>query len=130
TTHYALTTAPNADELRMMLWPVPAPDAHIEGVYLSIPDDNLPDDLADPGDDADIVQVKPIYAEVFIEAILAAAESYFGDTAGIHEQRYQAALIRAIAHDKALGGAYDFSQPIRDPRACGNVLPIDFSGAL
>jgi len=127
TTHYAVASTHAADELRMMLWPVPEPNAFIQGTYLSIPDDNLAVDLKVPGV---LVQVKPIYAEVFLEAILAAAEAYNNDEAGIHEARFQAALKQAIAHDKAAGGAYDFSRLLRDPRSYGNVLPIDFSDAL
>lgn len=127
TTHYDITWTPDADAAHIILWPVPAPDAFIRGIYLSQPDDNLPDDLTDPGS---VVQVTPIYADVFIEAILAAAEAYNGDTEGVHAKRYQGALMRAIAHDKAAGGAYDFSRPVSSPYGCGQVLPIDFTDAL
>lgn len=127
TTHYDVTWTPDADAAHILFWPIPAPEAFIQGVYLSQPDDNLPDDLTDPGS---VIQVAPIYADVFIEAILAAAEAYNADTEGIHAKRYQAALVRAIAHDKAAGGSYDFSRTIRDPYGCGQVLPIDFTDAL
>jgi hypothetical protein len=126
TSHYALTSAPAADEMRMLVWPVPEPDAFIQGVYLSTPDDNLPADLNTPGV---LVQVQPIYANVFMYAILAEAEKYAGHPGGINEQRYQAALTRAIAHDKAVGGSYDFSRPLSHPHGAGRVLPTDFSAA-
>lgn len=127
TTHYAITSAPNADALRILFWPVPEPDAFIQGVYLSVPEDNLPASLLAPGV---TVQVAPVYAECVMEAILAAAEAYHGDTVGLHEARFQAALGAAIAHDKAVGGSYDFSHRTSDPRRHGNVLPIDFSSQL
>lgn len=131
TTHHAITSTPAAAGLFIVLWPVPEPDAFIQGVYLSTPDDNLPADLTVPGV---VAQVRPIYSEVFLEAILAAAESYAGDKAGIHEQRFQTALQQAIAHDKASGGAYDFSRSLSDRRrwghGCGWALPIDFTDAL
>jgi len=126
TTHFALTTTPDASGWYVMLWPVPEPNAFIQGTYLSVPDDNLPADLNSPGS---VVQVAPIYADVFLNAILAAAEAYANDTAGIHEQRYQEALVKAIAHDRAVGGAYDFSRPLSrraDDRDIGDVLPVQF----
>lgn len=124
TTHFALSTTPDGDESRILFWPVPEPNAFIQGVYLSTPDDNLPVDLNTPGS---VVQCPPIYAEVFLEAILAAAEAFANDTAHIHEARYQEALKRAMAHDRAVGGSYDFSHRAghdRDYRGHGEVLPI------
>lgn len=105
TTHFAITSTPDAAEQRILFWPVPEPDAFIQGVYLSVPDDNLPADLNTPGT---VVQVPPIYAEVFLNAILAAAEAFANDTQGVHEARYQESLVRALAHDRAVGGYYDF----------------------
>lgn len=115
TTHYALSSTDQADAMRISFWPVPQPDAFIQGVYLSTPDDQLPDDLADMDDpDAALVQVLPMYAKAVTEAILAEAENYLGRTHGEHETRFNIALQTAIAHDKALGGAYDFSRQV-DP---------------
>ena len=127
TTHYAITSTPEGDGFSIVLWPVPEPDAFIQGVYLRTPDDNLPADLTTPGV---VVQVAPIYAEAALEAILSAAEEYNHETQGIHGLRFESALKRAILHDKAIGGDYDFSQPIRDRRGHGEVLPIDFTDAL
>jgi hypothetical protein len=117
TTHFAISSTRDADELRISFWPVPQPDAFIQGVYLSIPDDNLPADLTVPGV---IVQVAPMYAKAVVEAILAEAENYLGKTGGEHETRFNQALQIAIAHDKSLGGAYDFSRQIQpDYRGMG-----------
>lgn len=104
---YAITSAPDADGQKMLLWPVPQPDAYIEGVYLSVPEDNLATDLTTPGS---VVQVGPAYAEAFLEAILTAAEEYNDDTQGVHAARYERALRTAILHDRAVGGAYDFGR--------------------
>lgn len=127
TTHFAIASTPTADALRILLWPVPEPDAFIQGVYLSVPEDNLPASLTVPGS---VVQCAPVYAEAVVEAILAAAEVYIGQTQGIHEARFQAALATAINHDKSVGGHYDLSRPVQDTRGCGNVLPLDFSSQL
>lgn len=125
TSHYDITSAPVADAMRMMLWPVPELGAFIQGVYLSVPDDNLPGDLTNPGA---TVQVKPIYAEALLECIMAAAEEYNNISDGPHAARAQVALQIAIVHDKNVGGAYDFSQPVDvNRRGHGHVLPIDFS---
>lgn len=123
TTHYAVTHTPDASGPTIVLWPVPAPDAFLTGTYLAIPEDNLPADLTTPGS---VVQVKPIYAEAVLEAILSAAEEYNNDMHGVHTARFQAAIQTAIMHDKAVGGAYDFSNRVVDPRSHGTVLPIDF----
>lgn len=129
TTHYAISSAPAADDLHIYFWPVPQPDAFINGVYLSVPDDNLPANLTIPGV---TVQVLPIYAKAMTEAILAEAENDLGKTGGEHEARFEKELLRAIAHDKAVGGAYDFSMAIgKDDRGTGRVSSeIDFTGAL
>lgn len=115
TTHYAIKDS------KILFWPVPKTDAHIHGIYLKNPDDNLPGDLTTPGS---VAQVDPIYAEAVMEAILAAAESYNDDTQGVHEARFQAALAAAIQHDRAVGGAYDFSHRITDPSFKG-LGPVD-----
>lgn len=127
TTHFAVTNTPDAGTQRIIFWPVPEPDAFIQGVYLSTPDDNLPADLNTPGV---VVQCPPIYAEMFLQSILSAAETYYMDAAGVHEAMYQEALIRCMAHDRAVGGSYDFSYRAGDGRddyrGHGVVLPITF----
>ena len=127
TTHFAISSANPTNTIRIVFWPVPLPDAFITGVYLSTPQDNLPDDLKTPGS---TLQVGPMYAVAALEAILSAAEVYSTDAAGIHEQKFQAALASAIAHDKTVGGVYDFSHIVSDSRTFGGVLPTDFSDAL
>lgn len=118
TTHYAI------HEGKIYFWPTPEPDAFIQGVYLRVPDDGLPADLTTPGS---TVQLEAIYAEAAMEAILAAAEAYNDDTAGIHEQRFQAALQSAMQHDAAVGGHYDWSSQIGpDYKGLGPVQEIDF----
>lgn len=119
TTHYAIASTHAADAMRISFWPVPQPNAFIQGVYLSVPDDNLPADLKTPGV---TVQVPPLYAKAAVEAILAEAENYMTKLDGQHESRFQEALQQAIAHDKAVGGAYDFDRPI-DPDFRGLGLP-------
>ena len=119
TTHYALTSTPDADGYTIVFWPVPAPEAIITGVYLSIPDDELPADLTTPGS---TVQVGPAYAEAVLEAILTAAEEYNNDTNGVHSQRFEVALAAAIAHDRAVGGNYDFSHQLSDPLGPGRIM--------
>ena len=125
TTHYAILSSPTASDVHeMMVWPIPTTEAFIKGVYLSVPDDNLPADLTTPGS---TVQVRPLYKEAVLECILAAAEEYNNDMTGVHTQRAEAALRTAIAHDKAIGGAYDFSKPTRDYMGLGQVASeIDF----
>lgn len=125
TTHYAILSSPTASDVHeIMLWPIPETEAFIRGVYLSVPDDNLPVALTTPGS---TVQVRPLYKEAVLEAVLAAAEEYNNDMNGVHAQRFEAALRTAIAHDKALGGAYDFSKPTRDYMGLGQVeFSIDF----
>lgn len=120
TTHWAVFDG------KIYFWPTPAPDAFIQSIYIAVPDDNLPADLTTPGSTA---QVDPIFAEVFMEAILAAAEAYNDDTAGIHEQRFQVALQAAIAHDQIVGGHYDFSHRAvpRNHLGHGEILPLTFS---
>lgn len=109
---------------KIYLWPTPEPDAFLQGVYMAVPDDNLPADLTTPGSTA---QVDPIYAEVFLEAILAAAEAYNDDRDGLHEKRFQQALQAAIAHDRTVGGHYDFSHRIpAGYKGIGTVNPINF----
>lgn len=127
--HYDITSTPTAAALSMVLWPIPPAEGFIQGVYLSIPDDNLPADLVTPGV---IAQVTPIYAKAVTEAILAEAENYLGKTGGEHEARFKQALAIAIAHDKAAGGEYDFSRQIPpDYRGIGPPpTSIDFSTQL
>lgn len=128
TTHYALSSAPDATAaISIMFWPVPILGKFIQGVYLAVPDDNLPADLTVPGN---TVQVKPIYAEAVMECVMWAAEEYNHIVDGPHAQRAISALQIAIVHDKNVGGAYDFSRPIDGRQGCGNVLPIDFSPQL
>jgi len=118
TTHYAVFGG------KIYFWPPPQTEAFIQGVYLANPDDSLPADLTVPGS---TVQVEGIYAEAALEAILAAAEAYNDDTAGIHEQRFQAALVAAIMHDRAVGGHYDFShQTGPDYKGNGPIMQIQF----
>jgi hypothetical protein len=126
TTHYDITTAPEGEDQHIYFWPVPQPDAFINGTYLSVPDDNLDADLTAP---AATVQVSPIYAKVLTEAIFAEAENYLGKTGGDHETRFEKELVRAIAHDKAVGGVYDFSGRVdNDYRGLGRPPEsIDFS---
>lgn len=126
TTHYAITTAPEGTAQQIYFWPVPQPAAFINGVYLSVPDDNLVANLTVPGS---TTQVTPIYAKAMTEAILAEAENYLGNTGGDHEKRFEKELARAIAHDKAVGGIYDFSARVdEDYRGLGRPPEsIDFS---
>lgn len=120
TSHYAVMPA----DKKIMFWPVPTPDAFIHGIYMQIPEDNLPADLTTPGS---VVQVQPIYAEAVLEAILAAAEAYNDDNAGIHEQRLKIALQSAISHDRATGGHYSFSHRVPDGfKGHGPVVNISF----
>jgi hypothetical protein len=129
TTHYAISAVPSGTEFQIMFWPVPEPDAFIQGVYQAIPADSLPADLTDPG--AAVTQVTPIYAEAMLEAVLAAAEQYNNNLQGIHEARFQAALAAAISHDRAIIGHWDFSRDIREyDMGHGLVTEIDFSQAL
>jgi len=124
TTHYDVTSTPDADSQTIVLFPIPEVGAFIQGVYLSIPDDNLPSDLTTPGS---TVQVGPKYSEALLEAIFTAAEEYNDITGGTHAQRFEIALARAIAHDKVVGAAYDFSNEIQDTRGLGQVASeIDF----
>jgi len=119
TTHYAITSAPdgNAEDeetpqlpsQQIVFWPIPEPDAFIQGIYLMAPDDKLPADLTTPGV---VVQVPPIYSEAALESILSAAEEYNDDTQGVHAARFQAALAAAILHDKASGAEYDFTRRV------------------
>jgi len=129
TTHYDITTAPEGEDQHIYFWPVPQPDAFINGVYLSVPDDNLDADLTVP---TAAVQVTPIYAKALTEAIFAEAENYLGKTGGDHEKRFEKELARAIAHDKAVGGIYDFSARADDDyRGLGRPpQEIDFSSQL
>lgn len=122
TTHWAVFDG------KLYLWPTPIPDAFIQSIYVAVPTDNLPADLTVPGS---TVQVTALYAEAAKAAVLAAAELYLDDKAGIHEQRFQAALAAAINHDRAVGGHYDFSRQVGpDYRGLGPVSNIDFSDAL
>jgi len=117
TKHFAVSATYEGDGgFNIMFWPVPEPDAHIQGVYHSIPVDNLPADMTAPG--SDVVQVPPMYAEAFMEAILAAAEAYNHNAMDVHEQRFQAAIAAAIAHDRAAAGAFDFSNSPGGRRGC------------
>lgn len=127
TTHFSITSTPEADEFRLMLWPVPEPDAFIQGTYLSIPDDNLPDDLTTPGS---TVQVPSMYAEAALESILGAAEEYNDDVAGVHATRAERALQSAIRHDSTIGGAYDFSHRTVRPMDYTEPTSIDFSDQI
>lgn len=127
TTHYAISATPGGTTFEISFWPVPAKGAFIQGVYQSVPDDNLPGDLNSPGT---TVQVSPVYAEAVMESILTAAEEYNNDMNGVHSQRLQAAMIAAINHDKSVGGNLDFSRKPANYRGIGMVLPIDFSGAI
>lgn len=121
TSHYAVQNE------KILFWPVPEPDAFIQGLYIAEPDDNLPADLTSPGS---VVQVDPMYSEAVVEAILAAAESFNDDTAGIHEQRFQAALVAAIAHDQLTGGHFDFSHPAGEETTRSEIVrPILFEPA-
>jgi hypothetical protein len=128
TTHYDITSTPDAAEMQIVLWPVPVPDAFMAGTYLSVPDDNLPADLTVPGV---VAQVSPIYAKAVMEAILAEAEAYNDAGAGLHEAKFEVALAAAIAHDKSVGGAYDFSHNLGDYKGVGQVASeIDFDSQL
>ena len=113
TTRYAITSAPDADTdtpaQQIMFWPVPEPDAFIQGTYLIAPDDKLPADLTTPGV---VVQVPPLYSEAALEAILSSAEEYNDDTQGVHAVKFQSALAAAILHDKASGADYDFGRRV------------------
>ena len=134
TTHYAITSAPDADaELaeapalpaqQIVFWPVPEPDAFIQGIYLIAPDDKLPADLTTPGT---VVQVPPLYSEAALEAILSSAEEYNDDTQGVHAQKFQSALAAAILHDKASGAEFDFSRRVGEgifiPEATSITFP-------
>ena len=131
TSHYSITGTPSGD-FNITLWPVPQPDAFIQGVYIAVPEDNLPTDLRVLGDDEDpILQCAPAYAEMFIEAIMAAAEAYNDDAIGIHEQRFQSALATCVAHDKIVSDGFDFSRALSG-RMTRTPFPtsIDFSGQL
>lgn len=46
----------------------------------------------------------PLYGECMLEAILAAAEVYMNDTAGVHAQRFQEILQDTINKDRAMRG--------------------------
>ena len=122
TTYYAVHNK------QLYLWPEAEPSAFIQGVYLAVPDDNLPADLTTPGSTA---QVDPIYAEAMLEAILAQAEAYNDDGGnGLHEQKFQLALQAAIAHDRNVAGHYDFSRRVGpDYKGVGTILNIDFTDA-
>lgn len=125
TTHYAITSTPDATAQQIIFWPVPRPDAFIQGVYLSVPEDNLPSDLTTPGS---TVQVDPKYADACVECILAAAEEYNDRMLDIHNQRAEQALRTAIAHDSAAGGHYDFSHREEHGKGVGRVVSsIDFT---
>jgi hypothetical protein len=113
---------PDADEYRILFWPVAEPEAFIQGTYLSVPEDNLPASLNVPGS---TIQCPPMYAQAAVESILAAAEASVG-VAGPHDERFQVALRNAIQHDAATGGAYDFSKPVRKGYGIGEILPIQF----
>lgn len=127
TTHYAVTHTPDSGTPSIVVWPIPAAEAFIQGVYLAVPDDNLPGDLDTPGS---TVQVRPIYAEAVLEACLSAAEEYNNDAPGVHAQRFEAALRTAIVHDKATAAAYDFGNRAVDPRGRGPVVSmLDLSEA-
>lgn len=131
-THYAITQTPGSSGAvtsRIMFWPIGEPEAFAQGIYLSVPDDNLPADLTVPGS---TVQVQPIYAEAVLEAILTAAEEYNNDMNGVHSTRFQSAILKAIAHDRSIGGAYDFGHRAVTPsRGRGPVASeIDFTDAL
>lgn len=131
TTHYAITSAPDADTdtpaQQIVFWPVPEPDAFIQGVYLIAPDDKLPADLKTPGV---VVQVPPLYSEAALESILSSAEEYNDDTQGVHAAKFQAALAATILHDKASGAEYDFSRRVGEGIFIPEATSIDFSGAL
>lgn len=133
TSHYAITHTPDPDATEVanvtsvpsiMFWPVPLPDTLLLGVYLSIPDDNLPADLATPGS---TVQVSPIYASAVLESMLAVAEEYDNQENGVHAQEFQRLLNAAIEHDAQTGGAYDFSRQIEVGRKYGDVENINFA---
>ncbi len=131
TTHYAITAAPDANEdtpaEQIMFWPIPEPDAFVQGLYLIVPDDKLPADLTIPGV---IVQVPPLYSEAALESILAAAEEYNDDTQGVHAIRFQAALMAAILHDKTVGANFDFSRKLGEGMFIPEATSIDFTDAL
>ena len=137
TTHYAITSAPDADaeiaetpalpSHQIVFWPVPEPDAFIQGVYLIAPDDKLPADLTTPGV---VVQVPPLYSEAALEAILSSAEEYNDDTQGVHAAKFQSALAAAILHDKASGAEFDFSRRVGEGIFIPEATSIDFSSAL
>ena len=134
TTHYAITSAPDADAevaetpslpaQQIMFWPVPEPDAFIQGMYLIAPDDKLPSDLTTPGV---VVQVPPLYSEAALSAILSAAEEYNDDTQGVHSTKFQASLAAAILHDKASGAEFDFSHRVGTGLFVPEASSIDFS---
>ena len=122
TTHFVVTSTPTVGERRIIFWPVPEPDAFVQGVFLSAPLDNLPADLSVPGS---TVQCPPAYAEALIEAILAQADAY-NQINGQHEARFNTAIMAAILHDSASGGVYDFTNRVDNTRGIGQVLPIQF----
>ncbi len=137
TTHYAITSAPDADaELaetpaatsqQIVFWPVPEPDAFMQGIYLIAPDDKLPADLKTPGV---VVQVPPLYSEAALEAILSSAEEYNDDTQGVHALKFQTALAATILHDKASGAEFDFSRRVGDGIFVPEASTIDFTSQL
>lgn len=129
TTHYAITAASDGT-FHILFWPVPIPNAFIQGTYQIIPDDSLEADLRTVGD-TPVTQVPPKYGEALMECVLAAAEAYSDDNQGVHEIRAQTALSAAIAHDRATKGPEDFSQHLgRRTARRSNVLNIDFTSQL
>ena len=134
TTHYAITSAPDADAesaespalpaQQIIFWPVPEPDAFIQGLYLIAPDDKLPADLTTPGV---VVQVPPLYSEAALESILSAAEEYNDDTQGVHAVKFQSSLAAAILHDKASGAEYDFSRRVGEGIFVPEATSIEFN---
>ena len=127
TTHYAVTALPDGTPT-IMFWPVPQPDAFIQGTYLAAIEDLLSADLT--ASDA-TVQAAPMYARAIFEAIMSAAEEWNDDSEGIHEKRYDEALTAAIAHDRALAQGYDFSRDLSRNRMLRKFpSSIDFTGAI